>query len=356
MIPFLLRRLLLLLVTVLGVSVVTFALVHVVPGDPSAFAARDVDGGVAANVDGGALAAGFRGRYLLDEPLWRQYLHYLGPFDLSPRGHRRFGGSGEHPWNGVLVLDLGRELLRPHVSIAGELGRRLRVTLPMTACSIVLAYLIAIPLGIHSALRRGTLADKTLTALVFALYALPAFWVGLLLQGAFGRAGLGWLPTLGLASPDAAELGGFEAFRDRVRHLVLPIATYTYGSLAYLSRQMRAGMVEVLGLDFVRTARAKGLSERQVVLGHALRNSLGPLVALFANVLPALVGGSIVVETVFDVPGMGSYVYESILRREYDAVLGAVLLGAATTVVGLALSDVLYAWLDPRIRIAGRSA
>ncbi len=355
MLGFVLRRLLLLVPTVLGVSLVTFALVHLVPGDPAAFAGRDRDG-VAGDVDTEAVARGLRRRYLLDEPLWRQYLHYLGPFDLSPRGHTAFGGSGESPWNGVLALDLGTEFLRPQVEIAGELVRRLRVTLPMTGLALFLAYLIAIPLGMHSALRRGTLFDRAATTVVFALYAVPVFWAGLLLQQALGGAGLGWLPTLGLASPDGGELTGLAGFTDRLRHLVLPVTCYAYGSLAYLSRQMRAGMIEVVSSDFVRTARAKGLPERTVVLKHALRNSIVPLVTLFGSVLPALVGGSIVVETIFDVPGMGLYVYESLLRREYDAVLGAVLMGAVTTVAGVLLSDVLLAWVDPRVRIGGRAS
>jgi peptide/nickel transport system permease protein len=225
----------------------------------------------------------------------------------------------------------------------------------MTALAILLAYVVAIPLGILSAVRRGTAADRASTALVFVLYALPAFWVGLLLQWAFGRTGLDLFPTIGLASTDAGELSGPARFADALAHLVLPVTCYTLGSLAYLSRQMRAGMIEVVEADYVRTARAKGLPERTVILKHALRNSLLPLVTLFASVLPALVGGSIVVETVFDLPGMGRYVFESMMRREYNAILGAVLVGAVTTVAGLVLSDVLYAVLDPRIRVAGRS-
>jgi peptide/nickel transport system permease protein len=347
---FVLRRLLLLIPTVLGVSVVTFALVHLVPGDPASFAGQDADGGVAADVDAAALAEGFRRRYLLDQPLWKQYLHYLGPFDLSERGHAWFGGSGERPWHGVLALDLGTEQLRPEVDIASELLRRLAITLPMTGLALLLAYALAIPLGVHAATRRGTVTERGTTALLFALYALPAFWAALLLQASLGGAGLGWLPTLGLASSDAGELTGLDALVDRLKHLVLPVTCYAYGSLAYLSRQMRAGMIEVVSQDFVRTARAKGLPERTVVWKHALRSSLVPLVTLFGSVLPALVGGSVVVETVFDVPGMGLYVYESLLRREVDAVLGAVLLGAVTTVAGILVSDVLHAWIDPRVR------
>lgn len=346
-----LTRLLLLVPTALGVSLVTFALLCLVPGDAAAFAAGDADGAVAADVDAEAVAAGFRARNLLGEPLWKRYLHYLGPFDLSGRGHAAFGGSGEHPWGGLLALDLGTELLRPHVRIADELLRRLAVTLPMTGLALLLAYALSIPIGIHAAVRRGTVAARAATATVFALYALPAFLAALLLQRALGGAGLGWLPTIGTASPGAEELPALERLLDRARHLVLPVACYAYGGLAYLSRQTRAGLLDALSSDFVRTARAKGMLERTVVLKHALPHALLPLVTLFGNVLPALVGGSVVVETIFDVPGMGLYVYESILRREVHAVLGAVLVGAATTVLGLLLSDLLLAWIDPRVRL-----
>ena len=356
MLPFVLRRLLLLIPSLIGISVVTFSLLHLVPGDAAVLSAQDADGGVRADVDVNALIEGFRERHLLDEPLWRQYLHYVGPFSMAPDGHRWFGGDGTDPWNGILALDLGNEFLRPQVAVAGELARRLRVTLPMTALAILCAYLISIPLGIFSAVRRGTLADRASTAIVFALYALPAFWLGLLLQWGFGRTGLGLFPTLGLASTDAGDLSSWGRFVDALMHLVLPVTCYTLGTVAYLSRQMRAGMIEVVRADYVRTARARGLPERTVIGKHALRNSMLPLVTLFASVLPALVGGSIVVETVFDLPGMGLYVFESMMRREYNAILGAVLFGAITTVVGLILSDVLYAALDPRIRVAGRAA
>jgi peptide/nickel transport system permease protein len=356
LLPFVLRRLLLLVPTLFGISLVTFLLLRLVPGDAAELSTQDADGGVRADVDAGALIAGFRERHLLDQPLWRQYLHYVGPFSLAPDGHPWFGGAGEDPWSGILAGDLGAEFLRPQVDVADEIVRRLGVTLPMTGLAILLAYLVSIPLGILSAVRRGSVLDKASTALVFALYALPAFWLGLLLQMAFGRTGLGLLPTIGLASPDAAELSGPARLGDALAHLVLPVACYTLGSLAYLSRQMRAGLVEVVASDYIRTARAKGLPERVVIGKHALRNALLPLVTLFASVLPALVGGSIVVETIFDLPGMGSYVFESMMRREYNAILGTVLFGAVTTVGGLILSDVLYAVCDPRIRVAGRAA
>jgi peptide/nickel transport system permease protein len=332
--------------TLLGISVLCFALLRLAPGDPAL-----VKAGALGQGDASELIERFRREHLLDRGLAVQYLHYLGPFDWSPSGHRWLGGDGSHPWNGLLVGDLGREYLRPSVTVAGELGRRLAVTVPLSGTAILICFLLAIPLGIHGALRRGAPLEHAVTALVFALYALPVFWAALLLQMAFGATGLGWLPVLGLSSPDAAELGPLERALDVLRHALLPLVCLSYGGLAYISRQMRAGVLDALAADFVRAARAKGLAERQVVRRHVLPNSLLPLSTLVGQVLPLMVGGSILVETVFDIPGMGRYAYESLLNREYDAVMGTVLCSALMTLAGFLVSDVLYALVDPRVRL-----
>jgi peptide/nickel transport system permease protein len=294
----------------------------------------------------------FRREHLLDRSLPVQFAHYLGPFSLADDGHPWFGGDGSDPWNGLLVGDLGREYLRPSVTVAGELRRRLKVTVPLAGVSILLCYLLAVPLGIWSALRRGSRFDLAATALVFALYALPVFWAGVLLQMAFGTTGLGWLPVLGLSSAGAGELGPLARALDTARHAVLPVICLTYGGLAYLSRQMRVGVLDAIGADYVRAARARGLPERLVVRRHVLRNSLLPLITLVGQVLPVMVGGSILVETVFDLPGMGRYAYEALQNREYDAVMGTVLVSALMTLAGFLVSDLLYAWADPRVRLS----
>jgi len=333
--------------TLLGITVVSFCLLRLVPGDAAAFR-------VGAEADVGAraeeLIAVFRRQHLLDQPLWKQYLHYLGPFHLGEEGHTWFGGSGDEPWNGLLIGDLGHEFLRPSVSVAGELWTRLGVTVPLALISVLLSYLLAIPLGVYAAVRRGTVLETASTGILFLLYAVPVFWAGLMLQLVFGATGLGWLPAIGLADKDAADLSGFARLLDTARHAILPIVCLTYGGLAYLSRQMRVGVVETIRADYIRTARAKGLSEARVVWVHALRNALIPVLTLLGQVLPVLVGGAILVETVFDIPGMGRYAYEGLANREYNVVMGTVLVSALLTLIGFLLSDVLYAWADPRIR------
>ena len=290
-----------------------------------------------------------RARALGDSALPR---HWFGWY--YSHGGDRVQGSGERPWSGLLALDLGLEMQR-RTSVAAELGRRLKVTVPLALAAILLSYLIALPLGVFGALRRGSRTETGLGVGLFLLDSIPAFWAGLMLILLFGATGPDWpfwprLPILGLHDQDASELGRWAYLKDTLAHCVLPVATMTYGSLAYLSRQMRSSMLEVLGQDFIRLARAKGLSEVQVIAKHALRNALLPLVTLFGSILPILIGGSVIVETVFDLPGMGKYAYDGLLRRDIPIVMATTILVAVTTQLGMILSDAVYTWVDPRVR------
>ena len=335
--------------TFLGITLVVFLALHAAPGDPASLRFGDVENPEAGALEAERLAR-FRAEHLLDRPLARQYLHFLGPFDLGPDGHRWFGGNGRDPWNGVLALDFGRELSRSATPIAGELARRLKVTVPLAFAAALLTYLVAIPLGALAAVRRGSRFDKATSALLFATYSLPAFWTGLMLILVFGATGLGWLPVIGLADKDAETMTPLARALDVVRHAVLPVATLACGGLAYLARQTRAALIEALGEDFVRAARSKGLSERAVVLAHALPSSLVPVITLFAAIFPALIGGSVIVETIFGIHGMGSYAYEALLQRDYNVVMAVTTLSAAMTMVGILVADLLYVAVDPRMR------
>lgn len=336
--------------TLVGITLLTFVVMHLAPGDPAAVRFGGVSESERVGGDVEAAIAHFRETHLLDQPLWKQYLHYVGPFDLGPDGHRWFGGSGKEPWGGLLTGDLKTELHRPDVRIRDELGRRLSVTVPFALLSILCSYAIALPLGIWSVLRQGTARDAAATVLVFLLYSIPTFWAGLMLQLVFGANWLDVLPILGLRDKDAVEMGSWERAWDLARHAVLPLVCLTYGSFAYLSRQMRAGLLETIRRDYVRTARAKGLPERLVVLKHALRNALIPVITLFGTVLPYLIGGAVIVETVFGLPGMGKYAFEGLLLRDYNVVMATTTLSAVMTLFGILLSDLLYAFVDPRIR------
>jgi len=351
MLRYLLRRIAWMIPTFLGITLLVFVLGRAAPGDAAILATSAVHVGD-PSLDTGAQRARFRAEYLLDQPLWKQYLHFLGPFDLSPSGHPRFGGSGLHPWHGLLAFDFGSEYGRPGVSVGGEIARRLSVTVPLALISILLAYGIALPLGLLSATRRGSILDRGATFVLYALHATPPFWLGLMLILLFGAAGLGWLPVVGLHGPDAWELGTSAYLLDLARHAILPVATLSLPLLAYLSRQVKGAMVEALESDYVRAARARGLPERAVVVHHALRNSLLPLITLAGSILPAAIGGSVVVETVFSIPGMGRYAYEGLLARDLNIVLATTTVSAALTFAAILLADLAYAVADPRIRHA----
>jgi len=321
---YILRRLLWMIPTLIGITFLVFCAIHAAPGDPATVMLGATSGAeLEGDIDYEARIEKFRRRYGLDAPLWVQYLDFLGPFNLKEDGHEWFGGSGRDRWSGVLVLDFGNELQRTGMPVMQELGRRLGVTIPLALIAVLVTYLTAIPLGIYSALRRGTKRDAAVTLVLFVLYSIPSFWAGLMLILAFGRTGLDLLPIV--------------------------VVTLSYGGLAYLSRQMRVGMIDVIRQDYIRTARAKGLDERVVVLKHALRNSLIPVITLFASILPILLGGSVIVETVFDVPGMGSYVFDGFLKRDYNVIMATTTLSAVMTLVGILLSDIAYALVDPRI-------
>ena len=336
--------------TLLGITLLVFVSIRLAPGDPAAVAIGTGSGEMTGDSDFEALVAKFRKEHLLDQPLWKQYLHFLGPFNLGEGGHPWFGGDGRDSWRGVLVLDMGVEFTDKNTHVVAEMGRRLLVTVPLSLAAVLLSYLIAVPLGILTAVRQGSRTEAGVTVILFVLYSIPTFWAGLMLILIFGAAGFDFLPVLGLHDKDADQLGTLGYAWDTVLHCILPVATLTYGSLAYLSRQMRVGMIDVIRQDYIRTARAKGLSERVVVLKHALRNSLIPILTLFASILPILIGGSIIVEKVFDIPGMGKYAFEGLLRRDYNIVMATSTFSAVMTLFGILLSDIAYALVDPRIK------
>jgi peptide/nickel transport system permease protein len=351
LLQYVLRRLLLMFPTLLAVAFLTFSMVRCAPGDPvSQKFAGGGDGAMQGGVDMEALRQQFMKRHLLDANLFHAFLHYLGPFDLSEDGHRWFGGNGSKPWNGLLSGDLGVVYLRPQEKIAPEIARRLKVTVPFAAGSVLLAYLIAPAIGVLSAVRRGSKFDTVSSVALFVLYSIPAFWAALLLQILFGTAMLDWLPVVGLYDPDHDSMTPAGKVADVARHAILPLVCFAYGSLAYLSRQMRGGVIDTMRQDYVRTARAKGLTERSVVLKHILRNSLIPIITLFAAVLPALIGGSVIIERVFDLPGMGKYAFEALINREYNIIMAVTLFVAILNMTGILVSDILYAVADPRIR------
>lgn len=312
------------LLTLIGISVVAFLLLHLLPGD-----AALLQGGAdpEANIAPEAYRA-MRHRMGLDRPLGEQYFAWLGA---------------------LLRGDLGDSFTdgRP---VARRIAERLPATLLLQGLALGVAVAVALPLGIAGARRHGTWFDSSSRWLLFVLFSLPSFWVALLLQVGLA-VHLGWLPLQGLAGTGMEDAPLLARTLDRVRHLILPVFCLAYGQLAFLARFTRANVLESLSRDFVRTARAKGLDEGQVMRRHAFRHSLSPLLTLAGLTLPALVGGSILIETIFSWPGLGSLFFESVTRRDYPLVLALTLLSATVTLAGNLAADLLYRVADPQSAI-----
>ena len=252
-------------------------------------------------------------------------------------------------WENLLKLDLGisSQDRRP---VLQTLLQKLPYTITLSFFSIFFAYLISVPLGIWSAYNQNTRKDQFVTVMLFVLYSLPSFFTAVLLIRFFsiGRP-FAWFPSGGFVAPDPENLTALEFLGSVGWHIALPVLCLTYGSLAALSRYARTGILDVIRADYIRTARAKGLSESMVVIKHAVRNGMIPILTLLGTLLPALVSGSIVIEYIFDIPGIGLYLFESIFLRDYNAIMGCLLLSTVMTLVGLLISDISYAVVDPRI-------
>lgn len=235
--------------------------------------------------------------------------------------------------------------------VADKMSEAIFWTLLLNICALFLSYLIAVPLGVWSAVRRNSLFDKITTVGLFMLHSLPVFWVGIMALMFFATPeyGLQIFPGGGLGDSGAGTPFALR-FWERAAHLTLPVLCLTYPSFAFLSRQMRGAMTDTLQKDFIRTARAKGLTEKTVIWRHAFRNSLFPIITLLASVFPRMLSGALVLEIIFNIPGMGRLAYSAILQQDWNVVFTVLMLGAVLTMVGILVADVLYAWADARVR------
>jgi peptide/nickel transport system permease protein len=266
-------------------------------------------------------------------------------------GLDRHWTTGYIAWLGrILRGDFGTSLSerRP---VTEAVGPRIGPTLLLSGASVVLAFLLSIPLGLYAGARSGSLGERTLSTALYVLYSLPSFVAALYLLIVFA-VGLDWFPLSGFRSPvdEWEALSPAGKVLDVLHHMILPVACLTYGSLAYYVRFIRANLQDALRQDYIRTARAKGLGEMAVVTRHAFRNSLIPLATLLGLTLPALLGGSIIIEQIFTWPGMGSLFFQKILERDYPVIMAVALLFSVLVLAGNLLADLLYAALDPRIR------
>lgn len=250
----------------------------------------------------------------------------------------------------ILAFEFGTSQVQAGRPVIDMIVEALPNTAKLALLSLFFAYLISIPLGVSSAVNQGTFYDRATTFVLFVLYSMPSFWVALMLILLFcGQGFLAWFPVTGLHSQNPADYPYGSAFLDTVWHMILPLICLTYASLASLSRYQRVGLLDVLRQDYIRTARAKGLSERVVIWKHAVRNSLLPVITLLGVQIPYLVGGAVIAEQIFDIPGMGRVTFAAIQGRDYPVVMAVAVLTAMATMISLLISDILYALADPRI-------
>lgn len=306
--------------TVLGILLINFFLLQLAPGD-----AADVMAGESGSATAESLAA-LRSQFGLDQPWWVQLWTYLG--------HLAHFELGYSPRYGAPVEAL--------------IGQRLGITLALMGLAMVLALSLGVTLGVIMATFRGRWPDRLLSAASQLFYSLPGFWVGLMLIVVFSVK-LGWLPTGG-AGTIGSDLQGLAALLDTLRYLTLPACSLALIYMAIYARLTRASMIDVARQDFVRTATAKGLAPLTVTLRHVLRNALLPITTMAGLHLGGMLGGAVVIETVFSLPGLGRLAYDAVMARDYNVLLGILLISSLLVIVTNLLVDVLQAWLDPRIR------
>jgi len=321
---YLIRRILFMIPLLLGITVICFVVMHLAPGKPTDLQTQ-------MNPKSSAeMRERLMSLYELDKPLHVQYWSWL---------------------KRVAHGDLGTSFSSDHRPVSDKIMERLAVTISINLLSLLIIIAVAIPIGVLSAVHQDSLFDKITAVIVFVGFAVPTFWLALLLMIFFG-INLGWLPISGLRSLNYEYMGAWEQLVDLARHLILPVFISAFGGLAGLSRYMRANMLEVIRQDYILTARAKGLSERVVIYKHALRNALLPVITILGLSIPGLIGGSVIFETIFAIPGMGQLFYMSVMARDYPTVMGILFIGAILTLVGNLIADVSYAIADPRIRIS----
>ena len=305
----------------IGITIITFFIMHITPGKPTD-SITDMNMKVTAEAK-----ERLQQLYGLDKPFYVQYVDWL---------------------KRLVVFDFGNSF-KDSRPARDKIFERLPATILLNVLSLFFICLISIPLGIYCAIKKDSFADKSITILLFISYSVPSFWLALMFMILFGVQ-LGWLPISGLVSFDFDTMNIFEKVFDISKHLILPVAVSVIVSLATLSRYTRSGMLEVLKQDYIKTAYAKGLTEKQVIFKHALKNTLLPMITIIGLSIPGLIGGSFIFETIFSYPGIGRLGYEAVMARDYPIVMGIATLTAILTLLGNIIADMLYTYADPRIK------
>lgn len=334
MLNYLLKRFFWMIPMLIGISLISFFIMHLAPGD---ITTTEASFNPKASQES---RQKLRELYNLDKPILVQYSLWMKrmatlDFGNSFASHQRpvFWQTKDKDGN-----------VTP-----GMIQEALPITLLINVLSLLIIIAIALPLGVFSALKQNQLADRSITLFVFIGFAIPSFWLALLLMYWTGVQH-NWLPISGLQSMGYERMSWMAQLFDTTKHLALPVFTSAITGLAGISLFARNGMLDVLHQDYITTARAKGLSEGRVVYGHALRNALLPLVTIFGLSIPGLIGGSVIAESIFAIPGMGKLFIDAVNMRDFPVIMGILTIGAFLTLIGNLVADITYAWADPRVR------
>ena len=316
------KRILFMIPILIGITLISFFVIHLAPGNP-----LTEQLGLNPRVSESSRLM-LTKLYGLNKPLLTQYLDWL---------------------KRITTLNFGISFTANHEPVITEIRRTIGITILINSLALIFIFLFSIPLGVLSAVKHDSLFDKITTVLVFIGFAAPSFWVALLLIIFFG-IDLHILPIGGITSMGYNFLSPLEKITDIAEHLIMPVFVAGFGGIAGLSRYLKGNMLEVYRQDYITTARAKGLKERTVVYKHAMKNALIPFITILGLSVPGLIGGSVIIETIFDINGMGRLFYQSVLARDYPTIMGILVIGAVLTLIGNLLADIAYALVDPRLR------
>jgi peptide/nickel transport system permease protein len=322
MVVYIFKRLIFMLPILIGITLISFFVIHLAPGNP-----LTEQLGLNPKVSMGARLQ-LAKLYGLNKPLISQYISWI---------------------KRIATLNFGRSFTADHEPVIKEISRTIGITILINSLALIFIFIFSIPIGAISAVKQNSLFDKISTVIVFIGFAAPSFWVALLLIIFFG-INLHWLPIGGITSLNYRFLSPAGKIINISKHLIMPVFVAGFGGIAGLSRYLRGNMLEVYKSEYITTARAKGLKEYIVVYKHALKNALIPFITILGLSVPGLIGGSVIIETIFDINGMGRLFYQSVLARDYPTIMGILVIGAVLTLLGNLIADVAYAIVDPRLR------
>ena len=325
MMQYIARRLAGIVPLLIGISIISFAVIHIAPGGPVELA-NSMDAKVTVEARQRIMHL-----YGLDRPLHVQYVDWVAH---------------------LVRLDFGTSFLDGR-NVLHKIAERIPITMLINILALIFILTIATIIGITSAIKVNSFYDKIMTVFVFTGFAIPSFWLALLLMSFFGIK-LQILPVLGIKSLFFDNLSLWGKAADFGKHLILPVFVSAFAGLAGISRYIKTNMLDVLHKDYIRTARAKGLPESKVIYKHALKNALLPVITILGLSIPALIGGSVIIETVFSIPGMGRLAFEAVMARDYPVIMAILVISALLTLLGNLIADICYCWADPRIRVGGK--